>query len=108
MTKAELLASIIADLGANYNSNDESILTEILDETIANALRFSNRQFKTDVEAQYDILASDIRRCTKSLYLQRGAEDVMNQVQNGVNARYVNAAERMRLDIFRGGKRILM
>ena len=107
MTKTQLLASIISDLGANYKAEDETLLTELLDEVTNNALRFSNRRLKTNVDDQIEILAPEIRRCTKSLYLQRGSEDVSSQNQSGLNSKYTNALERMRQDIYKGGKRIL-
>ena len=108
MTKSQLLASIIQDLGANFNSDDETLLTELLDEVINNALRFSNRRFKTNVEDQIEILAPEIRRCCKSIYLQRGSEDVSSQNTSGLNSKYTNAWERMRQDIYKSGKRILI
>ena len=103
-----LMTSIIADLGANYRSEDSEVLTDIYNEAVNNALRFSNRQYKSDQDAQIEILASDIRRCVKTIYLQRGAEDVSSQTQSGLASVYDDAMERMRNDIYKGGKRILI
>lgn len=103
-----LMTSIIADLGSNYRTEDADVLTDIYNEVVDNALRFSNRQFKTDRDAQIEILASDIRRCVKTIYLQRGAEDVSSQTQSGLASTYDDAMEKMRNDIYKGNKRILL
>lgn len=108
MTKTELLNSIIYDLGANYKDEDIDVITDIFNEVVDNALRFSNRQFKTNVEQQITILSSDIRKCVKALYLQRGTEDVKQQTQSGLSTTYTDALETMRQDIYKGGKRVLL
>lgn len=109
MTKADLLNSIVADLGANYR-NDNEVLGALLDEAVNDALLISNRfQFKdTNLEAQLDILASNIRKCVKSVYLLRGAEDVKSQSVSGISSTYENAVEQMTYDIIRTNKRVLM
>lgn len=106
MTQEELFSTIIIDLGENYRQ-DESVLRVIFDEVVSNALRFSNRQFKV-LENQLPILASDIRRCVKSIYLQRGSEDVKSSTRSGLTLNYEDAMERMRQDIYKGGKRVLL
>ena len=107
MTQEELFSTIIIDLGENYKKEDETILRVIFNEVVLNALRFSNRQFKI-LENQLPILASDIRRATKSIYLQRGSEDVKSSSQSGLNSNFDDAMERMRQDIYKGGKRVLL
>lgn len=106
MTQEELFSTIIIDLGENYRQ-DESVLRVIFDEVVSNALRFSNRQFKV-LENQLPILASDIRRCVKAIYLQRGSEDVKSSTRSGLTLNYEDAMERMRQDIYKGGKRVLL
>lgn len=111
MTKASLLSSIIADLGANYR-NDSDILGAFLDEAINDALIVSNRlqysQTDEGMGAQLDVLAPNIRKCVKSMYLLRGAEDVKSQSVSGLSSTYENAIETMAYDIIRSNKRVLM
>lgn len=112
MTKQNLLSSIVADLGANYNEENSSLLGALLDDVINDALIVSNRKYlATDeaaLEAQLDILSSNIRKAVKSVYLLRGAEDVKSQSQSGLSSTYENALETMTYDIIRSNKRILM
>lgn len=119
MTKQELLESIITDLGANFRSGDNMVLEALLDETIGDALRVSNRRFKVSFDEetgeygeglskQLTVLSGNIRRCVKSLYLQRGAEDTASQSQSGLSSTYDDAVQRMRDDIIKSGKRIMV
>lgn len=110
MTKADLLSSIIADLGANYHENDDVLIEALFDEVVNDALIVSNRyQYKeTALEAQLDILSSNIRKAVKSIYLLRGAEDVKSQSVSGLNSTFENAIETMNYDIIRSNKRVLM
>ena len=107
MTKQELLSSIEADLGANYQSSDSELLGAILDEVIQDALLASGRNFLPDQEAQLGILSSNIRKAVKSIYLLRGAEDVKSQSVSGLSSTFENAVEQMTYDIIRTGKRVL-
>ena len=111
MTKSQLIASIVADLGANYQ-NDDELLGAIFDEVVNDALLVSGRTFlaKTDegYETQLDVLSSNIRKAVKSIYLLRGAEDVKSQSVSGINSTFENAIETMNYDIIRTGKRVLM
>ena len=108
MTRDDLLISIVTDLGANYREDDIQQIGELLDEVINDALSVSNRKFQSDLEAQLSILASNIRRCVKSIYLQRGAEDTSSQSLAGVSSSYDDAMARMRADIILTGKRIMI
>lgn len=107
MTKAQLLSSIQADLGDNYSSSDSDLLGALLDEVITDALLVSGRASLSDKEAQLDVLGSNIRKAVKSIYLQRGAEDVKSQSLSGLSSSYDNAIETMRHDIIFSQKRIL-
>ena len=112
MTKEALVEKIIADLGANYSSDDEAVLTDIVGETITDALQISNRKYMASVSAeamsaQLDVLAPNIRKAVKSIYLMRGAEDVKSMNQSGLNASYENAVATMRDDIIKSGKRVM-
>lgn len=112
MTKENLLSSIVADLGSNYQESDSALLGAILDEVVDDALRVSGRIFmaQTDegMSAQLDVLSSNIRKAVKSIYLLRGAEDVKSQSESGISSTYENAVETMTYDIIRTGKRVLM
>ncbi len=111
MTKENLLSSIIADLGANYREDSE-VLGALLDEVVNDALIVSNRiqysKTTEGLEAQLDVLSSNIRKCVKSIYLLRGAEDVKSQSVSGLSSTYENAIETMNYDIIRSNKRVLM
>ena len=116
MTKSELLSAIIADLGANYR-NDEDVIKALLDEGVEDALIASNRYSRVLTNGEIDpaklpahlaILSSNIRRYVKSVYLQRGAEDASSQSLAGQSMGYDNASERMRQDIYRSGKRLVV
>ncbi len=73
-----VLNEVISDLGANYNSDDMSVLNNILEDVIADALMVSNR---SETENNLNILKSNIKKATKSVYLLRGAEDVRSNSQ---------------------------
>lgn len=113
MTKENLRNSIIADLGANYYSDDNTVISALLDEVINDALFISNRDQLVNsneistLESQLDVLSSNIRRAVKTIYLQRGAEDVKSQSLSGVSSTYDLAIESMKNDIIRSGKRIV-
>ena len=112
MTKENLLNSIISDLDANFK-NDSSVLSALLDEVINDALFTSNRDQLVDskdtstLESQLDVLASNIRRAVKTIYLQRGAEDTKSQSLSGLSSTYDDVIETMKNSIIRSGKRIL-
>ena len=112
MTKAELLSSIIADLGANYHETDNVLIEALFDEAVNDALLVSNRiQYAGTADgmsAQLGVLAPNIRKCVKSMYLLRGAEDVKSQSTSGLSSTYENAIETMNHDIIRTNKRVLM
>ena len=112
MTKENLLAMITSDLGPNFNPDDTQIVEDILTDIISDALIIANRKHKANtqegLEAQLDILSSSIKRAVKSIYLQRGAEDVTKQDSNGYTMFYDPVLETLRHDIIRGGKRLLI
>lgn len=107
MEKQELLESIKLDLGANFK-DDSQVLENLFDEVLNDALFISNRKtlYETD-EKQLDVLASNIRRCVKTIYLQRGAEDVTSSSTSGISNTFDDAIERMKADIIKQGKRLL-
>lgn len=100
-------AEIIAELGPLYSATDEAVLTSILNDTITDALYVSNRQNKTR-ENQLTILKSNIKKAVKTIYLQRGTEDVTSENQSGMSKTYDIAIETMKRDIIRENKRLLI
>lgn len=109
MTKEKLLESIKTDLNANYR-NDDEVLNDLFEEVLNDALFISNRKklYETSEEEQITILASNIRKCVKSIYLQRGSEDVTSQSLSGISNTYDDSIERMKADIIKQGKRRLI
>lgn len=97
-----MLNEIIRDLGDNYNTADSKVLDNILDEATTNALFISNR---THTLENIKLLSNEIKNYVKTVYLQRGTEDVQSQSQSGLNSTYQNAYEKMRKDIISNGKR---
>ena len=100
---------IIAELGEMYNTNDENVLKSILEDVINDALYVSNRQYKynQDEDEQLTILKSNIKKAVKTIYLQRGTEDVISETQSGISKNYDIVMETMKQDIIRQNKRLL-
>lgn len=105
--KDKIIYELIHDLAENYR-NDKAVLDSIVEDTINDALRISNRYNKTDKENQLEILKSNIKKATKTIYLQRGVEDVRQNSENGLSNVYDQAIETMQKDIIREGKRIFV
>lgn len=106
--KETIKNEIIADLGALYTVSDATVLSNILDDVITDALYVSNRRYKSDNDNQLTILKSNIKKAVKTIYLQRGTEDVSQETQSGLNKTYDVAIETMKRDIIRENKRILI
>lgn len=98
-----MINEIINELGDNYNSDDESVLNDILEEVIANALTISNRVENTENK---EFLKREIKTCVKGIYLQRGSEGLKNLNQSGTNSSFNDCIEKLRNDIIKNGKRI--
>ena len=98
-----MLNEIISELGDNYNSNDESVLKDILDEVTANALTISNRVDNTSNKL---FLKQEIKACVKGIYLQRGSEGLNSLSQSGTSSNFNDCYEKLRNDIIRNGKRV--
>lgn len=107
-----LLQEIIDDLADNFRTGDSEILEDILEGVTDDALLMSNRYVKavTDEakEAQIIVLASNIKKATKAIYLQRGVEDVKSNSQSGLSNSYDNVMETMLNDIIKQNKRLLV
>jgi hypothetical protein len=99
---------IIAELGEMFNPDDTNVLKGILEDVINDALYVSNRQYKQDDEEQITILKSNIKKAVKTIYLQRGTEDVRSESTSGISKTYDIAMETMKQDIIRQNKRLLI
>lgn len=98
-----MLNEIINELGDNYNSNDESVLENILEEVTANALTISNRQ---DNAENKEFLKREIKQCVKGIYLQRGGEGLNSLGERGTSSTFSDCMDKMRNDIIKNGKRV--
>lgn len=98
-----MLNEIISELGDNYNSSDESVLNEILEEVTANALTISNR---ADNMQNKLFLKQEIKACVKGIYLQRGSEGLNSLSQSGTSSNFSDCMDKLRNDIIKNGKRV--
>ena len=96
-----MLDKIINDLGANYNSKDEEVLEDILNEVSSIASNISNRN--ADDEKLYPY----IKKAVKSEYLRRGAEGMQSTSESGVSSSFEDVIDKMRNDIVKNGLRRL-
>ena len=106
----ELCEAIERDLGVNYNSEDGNVLRDLVEDVIEDALLLSNRDRIAVGEAreeQIRILQSNIKKAVKTIYLQRGIEDVKSNSQSGLSNTYDDVMDTMLRDIVRQNKRIL-
>ena len=97
-----MINEIINELGDNYNSDDESVLNNILEEVTANALTISN--LSNNIQNQ-EYLKQEIKSCVKGIYLQRGSEGLKSLNQSGINSSFNDCMEKLRNDIIKNGKR---
>lgn len=97
-----MINEIINELGDNYNSDDENVLNNILEEVTANALTISN--LENNIQNQ-EYLKQEIKSCAKGIYLQRGSDGLKSLNQSGTNSSFNDCMEKLRNDIVRNGKR---
>ena len=97
-----MINEIISELGDNYNSDDENVLNNILEEVTANALTISN--LDNNAKNQ-EYLKQEIKSCVKGIYLQRGSEGLKSLNQSGTSSSFNDCIEKLRNDIIRNGKR---
>lgn len=98
-----MLNEIIRDLSENFNEGDEQILSDYIDEVTTDALSISNREMNSK---NINLLKSEIKKCVKSLYLQRGGEGTTSLNASGVSSSFIDAKEVLRKDIVNSGKRV--
>lgn len=111
MKYADVLGIIINRLGENYKSSDENVLKSILDEVIANASYISNREIDTSSEEEDEnlkILSPEIIVATIIAYENRGVESVKSKSELGESNTFVDYTEKLRNDIIKNGKRVIM
>ena len=96
-----MLDKIINDLGANYNSKDEEVLEDILNEVSSIASNISNRKVEDEKLYPY------IKKAVKAIYLCRGAEGIQNTSESGVSSSFEDVIDKMRNDIVKNGLRRL-
>ena len=98
-----MLEEIKKDLADNFQSGDEEVLRQYIDETTTDALSISNRKKTSE---NIHILESDIKKCVKSKYLQRGSEGSNSLSDSGKSTSFNNPTEIMRIEIVKSGKRV--
>lgn len=96
-----MLDKITSDLGANYNSKDEEVLEDILNEVSSIASNISNRNKEDEKLYPY------IKKAVKAIYLCRGAEGMQNISESGVSSSFEDIIDKMRNDIVKNGLRRL-
>lgn len=96
-----MLVKIINDLADNFRKGDEVVLQEIIKEVTADALFISCRKNNDS-----GILDSNIIKCVKSIYLQRGSEGSNSISDSGISTSFSDAKEIMKKEIVSEGKRV--
>lgn len=108
--KQEVLQKIIARLGDNYKSTDQAVLINILDDVITQASYISNREIDLEAANDYNfsLLTPEIINATVIAYQTRGVESVVNQSELGQSNTFVDYTDKLRNDIIKNGKRVIM
>lgn len=95
-----MLDKIIADLGANYNASDRTVLNDILEEVKSIASDISNNTNETK-------LFPYIKKAVKSIYISRGAEGLQSRGEGSISSSYEDIIEKLRNDIIKNRLRRL-
>lgn len=98
-----MLQEIKIDLADNFR-DDEEVLKDIIDDVTNNALFISNRE---DTPQNRNILKYEIKECVKTIYLQRGTEDVVSLSESGRSSSYKDCMDQLRHNIIRNNKRLM-
>ena len=98
-----MLEEIKKDLADNFRLGDEEVLRQYIDETTTDALSISNRK---NTKSNIQLLESDIKKCVKSKYLQRGAEGSNSLSDSGKSTSFNGPTDIMRQEIVKAGKRV--
>ena len=83
---------IIADLGVNYKASDDGVLVELIANISDLAKEVTNRNSIDDLEFE-------IKETVKSLYLQRGSEDVVTLNESGRTSTYLDTIKKFKRDL---------
>ena len=94
-----MLDTIIRQLGDNYDSEDNHVLIDLIDEVTYSALSYTNRT-KSD-----DVIDNAIKRCVIAKYLQRGGEGTTSTNELGKSASFYDPIDRMKQELLNEGKR---
>lgn len=89
---------IIKDLSSNYRE-DKEVLQDIFEEVSSIASDISNR--KKEDENLYPY----IKKATKAIYLNRGAEGITSSSESGVTNSFDDIIEELRNNIIKNGLR---
>ena len=90
---------IIKDLGANYKSNDRSVLEDILEEVSSIASDISNREKDDEKLFPY------IKKAVKAEYNARGAEGLTSRNEGSVSSSFEDIIDKLRNNIIKSGLR---
>lgn len=97
-----MLEEIIRQLGDNYDTNDNQLLQDLIDEITYSALSFTNRVSSEEV---IEDLSDCIKRCVIAKYLQRGGEGSNSLNELGKSASFYDPIKRMQEELIQEGKR---
>ena len=94
-----MLEKIIRQLGDNYDTNDNQVLLDLIEETTYSALSFTN---KTNLDNDMQEI---VKRCVVAKYLQRGGEGSTSTNELGKSASFYDPIEKMKQELITEGKR---
>lgn len=97
--KNKICEIVSCNLAENYQ-DDMDVLKNIVDEVSDEALSISNRQTIIGLE-------SEIAKCVRAEYLQRGAEGLKSLSEGGRSSSFEDNIEKMRNNIVKNGKRVI-
>jgi hypothetical protein len=96
-----MLEEIKTDLGANFKTGDDSILTKYINDLTVIALSISNKA-TLDAGVTYFV-----KEAVKSAYLKRGNEGTSSSSEGSLSSSYLDIKEEMRNNIIKSSLRIL-
>lgn len=91
--KSKMISRLKADLGANFNEGDDSILSDFIEDYISIASNNSNRE-KND-----ERLYPYVYQAVKSAYLKRGDEGSSSASEGSLSTSYLDIEEKLAKDV---------